>query len=388
MPALPEPDPYSLIQTEAAAKAIREAMDRAGGALDFASYVHEALYAPGLGYYTGSARKLGSEGDFVTAPEISDLFGHCIARQIAPVIEATGGNVLEFGPGRGTLAVTVLERLESLGALPDEYQLLEVSPDLAERQRALLDKRLPHLVDRVRWLDGLPDAFTGVMLGNEVLDAIPFDRFVKRAGQARQLYVTYDDSGFALQEREASDAIVSAVNAIEATIGEPLPEGYVSELCLAAKAWTADLVQRLDHGLLLLFDYGADRRSYFASERSDGWLRCHFRHHAHNDALLYSGIQDITTWIDFTAIAEAAVDAGGEVGGYVTQSHFLMGAGLDEELAALADAPLEKQMETAAGIRTLTLPGEMGEHIKAAGFLKGDVTVPPALSLMDRTHVL
>ena len=385
MPSLPEPDQYSLQQTEAAEKAIREAMERAGGELDFASFVHEALYAPGLGYYTGSARKFGAEGDFVTAPEISDLFGHCIARQIAPVIQATGGNVLEFGAGRGTLAVTILERLESLGALPDEYQ---VSPDLAERQRALIEKRLPGLVNRVRWLDVLPSSFSGVMLANEVLDAIPFERFVMRDGKPRQLTVGYDDSGFVFREREASDAITAAVAVIEEELTESLPDGYTSELCLAAGAWTADLVRRMQHGLLLCFDYGVDRRSYYAHERSDGWLRCHFRHHAHNDALLYPGIQDITTWIDFTAIAETAVDAGADVAGYVTQAHFLAGGGLDEELAVLADAPIEQQMATAAGIRTLTLPGEMGEHIKAIGFTKGDVAVPSALSLMDRTHVL
>ena len=159
-------------------------------------------------------------------------------------------------------------------------------------------------------------------------------------------------------------------------------------MCLAAEAWTADLVQCLDRGLLLLFDYGVDRRSYYAPDRNDGWLRCHFRHHAHNDALLYPGIQDITTWIDFSAIAEKAVTAGASVAGYVTQAHFLMAAGLDEELAWLADAPLEKQMEIAAGIRTLTLPGEMGEHIKAIGITKGDVPIPAALTTMDRTQVL
>ncbi len=388
MPALPQPDQYSLTQTGKAAESIRRTIDQAGGALDFASFVHEALYAPALGYYTGGAMKFGSDGDFVTAPEISEVFGHCIARQIAPLIEATGGNVLEFGAGRGTLAVTVLERLESLGALPDEYQVLEVSPDLAERQQALIESRLPALAGRVRWISELPETFSGVMLGNEVLDAIPFSRFVKRDGQVNELCVGYDDTRFVYRERRASDAIEVAVRAVEADLGSGLPDGYTSEVCLAAQTWTADLVRRLDHGLLLLFDYGVDRQSYYAEERSDGWLRCHFRHHAHNDALIYPGIQDITTWIDFSAIAEQAVTAGASVAGYVTQAHFLMGSGLDEELAGLAELPLEKQMAVAAGVRTLTLPGEMGEHIKAIGFSKGDVPIPEALTLMDRTRVL
>ncbi|MEM1175653.1 MAG: SAM-dependent methyltransferase [Pseudomonadota bacterium] len=377
-----------MTQTAKAADAIRNAMDRAGGELDFASFVHEALYAPGLGYYTGGSAKLGANGDFVTAPEISELFGHCIARQIAPVIESTGGCVLEFGAGRGTLAVALLQRLETLGVLPREYLVLEVSPDLAERQRALIESQLPQLAGRVRWIDEPPSSFDGVMLANEVLDAIPFSRFVKRSGAVKELTVGYNPSGFHYRERNPSGSLRAAVAAIEADLGQALPDGYTSEVCLAAQTWTADLVQRLQQGLLLLFDYGVDRRSYYAADRSEGWLRCHFRHYAHNDALLYPGIQDITTWIDFSAIAETAVTAGASVAGYVTQAHFLMAAGLDEELAELADQPLERQMHVAAGVRTLTLPGEMGEHIKAIGLSKGEIPIPDALTLMDRTPAL
>ncbi|MEM6513368.1 MAG: SAM-dependent methyltransferase [Pseudomonadota bacterium] len=388
MTALPEPDQHSVIQSSKAAAAIREKIDQAGGSLEFAAYMHEALYAPGLGYYTGSARKFGSDGDFVTAPEISDVFGYCIARQVAPVIATAGGNVMEFGAGRGTLAVSVLERLESLGALPDEYLIVEVSPDLAVRQQALIAERLPELASRVRWIDELPDRFRGVMLANEVLDAIPFSRFVIRDGRPRMLRVTHNASGFAYCEDDPSTEQASAIADIETDIHRSLAEGYTSELGLAAAAWTQDIIQRLETGLLLMFDYGVDRRAYYADERQDGWLRCHFRHHAHNDALILPGIQDITAWVDFSAVADAAVSAGASVAGYVTQAHFLMAAGLDEELATLADAPVEEQLRVAAGIRTLTLPGEMGEHIKAIGFIRGDVHAPTALTLMDRTGVL
>lgn len=398
---LPTPDPESYAHSEKMRAHITALIGERAGFLSFAEYMQECLYAPGLGYYTAGARKFGDAGDFVTAPELSPIFGRLIGNQVAPLREELATfDVLELGAGTGQLAVSLLERLAELDALPERYQILEVSPDLVQRQQRLLETRLPQLAARVEWLDRIPASFSGLILANEVLDALPVERFAMTGAMTgtgiepmtgtgiEQLGVGVDASGALVERRRAApEALIAAVGEVQADLQQSLPAGFVSEVCLAAPSWVGQLTESLQQGLLLFVDYGLDRASYYHEDRDGGWLRCHFRHHAHNDALIYPGIQDLTSWVDFSAIAAAGLAAGAHVAGYVSQAHFLIAAGLDEELADMQTLPERERLQVAGAIRSLMMPGEMGESFKCLGLSKS-VTRPPALTQMDRTHTL
>lgn len=388
-PSLPEPDSTSRAHSERVAAHIRARIAATGGTIGFAEFMHEALYAPGLGYYAAGATKFGAAGDFVTAPEISGIFGAVVARQCAEVLDdVAGGSILEIGAGSGKLAADMLETLEGIDALPEAYLILEVSADLRERQQAHLDKRVPHLADRVEWLSRLPRAHSGVIFANEVLDALPVERFVRRGNGVMRQCVRADDGGFSWDEEPASDVLARAVTAVEADLGRPLRDGFTSEVSLAAANWIADVAAALADGMMFLFDYGVTRREYYAAERSGGWLRCHFRHHAHNDPFVLAGIQDITAWVDFTAAAEAAAAAGLDIAGYSAQAQFLMSGGLDAAMSGFGSLAPERQFALSQQVKTLTLPGEMGENFKCLALRRGDVAVPSAFALADRAHTL
>lgn len=388
-PSLPEPDSASAAHSDLVANHIRTQIEAAGGSIGFGEYMQHALYAPGLGYYAAGAAKFGEAGDFITAPEVSSVFGGVVARQCAEVLaQIPDSEVLEYGAGSGKLAVDVLEALERLGSLPTAYRILEVSADLRERQEALLQQQVPELMSRVTWLDAPPTKARGVILANEVLDALPVERFVRRDGAILQQRVAVTEHEFAWTDAPAPAKLVAAVEAIEEDIGARFPEAYVSEVCLATPSWIHGLADVLDAGMAFLFDYGVSRREYYALERSSGWLRCHFRHHAHNDPLVLAGIQDLTAWVDFTAVAEAAVAAGFEIAGYSAQAQFLMSGGLAKELENLATLPLQEQLALSRQVKTLTLPGEMGEHFKCMALQKGALARPSAFGLADRTHTL
>jgi len=387
--SLPEPDELGAEHSARVRDYLRKKIADAGGHVSFVEFMHEALYAPGLGYYSAGSAKFGAGGDFVTAPEVSSVFGRVLARQCAEVLgEVENAEVLEIGAGSGRLAVDMLSELEGLNAIPAVYQILEVSPDLADRQRKRLREELPHRVDRVQWLSDLPKTFSGVIVANEVLDALPVERFVRRTSGVFQLCVSMDDKEFTWLEVEAPDRLDTAVRAIEADIGQVFPDGYTSEVSMAASSWIAELAGCLDRGAAFLFDYGISRREYYAPDRTDGWLRCHFRHHAHSNPLIHPGIQDLTAWIDFSSIATAAVEAGLDILGYQTQSQFLMGGGLEIELQGFRDLSLPEQMKLSGQIKTLTLPGEMGENFKCMALGSGDIATPSAFNFADRTHVL
>jgi SAM-dependent MidA family methyltransferase len=344
--------------SEAAAAFIREHLAAAGGWLSFDRFMELALYAPGLGYYSAGSAKIGAQGDFVTAPEVSDLFSRCVARQCAEVLALTGGQILELGAGTGRMAAIVLETLADLGRLPDRYAILEVSADLAERQRARLGQLSPELRDRVIWLSSLPETpLRGVILANEVLDALPFHRLVTHRGRAHELGVGLEGSGFVWEAKDTGrfDSLIAELPA-------PLPEGYRSEVCLRTEPWLAGVGQCLESGALLLFDYGLPRAHYYHPQRTDGTLRCYFKHRAHDNPLINIAVQDITAWVDFTRVAEAAVAADLEVAGFATQAAFLLGTGIQELAAGAAD---ETQRARLAGeARRLLMPGEMGEAFK------------------------
>lgn len=392
-PTLPEVDSISAAHSLLVARHVRDKIAAAGGCISFAAFMHEVLYAPGLGYYSAGATKFGPDGDFTTAPEISSLFGHVLARQCVTVLAEVRENhgqasILEFGAGSGKLAADVLTRLSELESLPDSYRILEVSADLRERQEAYIKSAVPALASRVTWLDDLPKEHHGVILANEVLDALPVERFIRRADHVAQLCVSVENDQFTVVEREAPAPLVAAVEEIEQDLGQSLPDAYVSDVNLAAAAWVADIASSLQHGMAFLFDYGVSRHEYYAPDRGDGWLRCHFRHHAHADALILPGIQDITSWVDFSAVASAAIDSGLSIAGYVSQAHFLLNGGLADELADFTELAPAAQLQLSAQVKLLTLPGEMGENFKCLGVSRALSNSPSSFAAADRTFSL
>lgn len=388
--SLPEPDADSAAHSARVADYLGQEINKAGGQISFAEYMHHALYAPGLGYYSAGTTKFGAAGDFVTAPEVSSIFGAVLARQCAEVMmELESPAILEIGAGSGKLAADMLTSLAEQDAIPPGgYQILEVSADLRERQKRFIRGVVPELMDRITWLDQLGGDFCGVVVANEVLDALPVERFIRRAEGFVQICVVIANGSFALSERQAPENLQAALTEIEASLGEALPDGYESEVCLAAPHWIADIAATLREGAVFLFDYGVSRREYYAAERSGGWLRCHFRHHAHDDPLILPGIQDLTSWVDFSAVAQAAVANGLEIAGYVAQAQFLIGGGLDRLLADFAELPTHAQLKLSAEVKLLTLPAEMGENFKCLGLYRGDLTIPTAFCFADRTTSL
>jgi SAM-dependent MidA family methyltransferase len=358
---------------------IRAFMRERGGVIGFDAWMRLALYAPGLGYYSAGATKLGSGGDFVTAPEVSSLFSRCLARQCAEVLQLTGGDVLELGAGTGRMAADILVELAALDCLPDRYFILEVSADLVDRQRARLAQLPNELSSRVQWLDRWPErVMRGVVLANEVLDAMPVERFVIRTRpdglDVRALAVGLAGNGFEWRETSPGPALMHAVADIVEALPAPLPDGYVSEVCLAFQPWMASLAAQLEQGVALLIDYGLPRAHLYHPERSAGTLRCHFRHRAHDDPFINVGLQDITAWVDFTRVAEAADSAGLEVLGFASQAAFLIGAGMESLLTAgmqLSGDDPRARAQLAGEARRLLLPGEMGEVFKVIALGRG-----------------
>jgi SAM-dependent MidA family methyltransferase len=370
--SLPALTPEESTHSEQLIQRIRDAIEAAGGWISFERFMEMALYEPGLGYYSAGSTKLGSEGDFVTAPEISSLFSRCLANQCVQVLETVaGGHILELGAGSGVMAADVLTELDRQQKTPARYLILEVSADLRERQRALLQRRLPHLMDRIEWLDRLPEDFRGVLLANEVLDALPIQRFRIRGLQVNQLGVTWQLGRLDWSEVHADATLESKVREIEFNLGEPFADGYTSELNLRLQPWIAGIAASMKEGAAFFIDYGLPRGQFYAASRSTGTMLCHFRHRFHDDPLINVGVQDIGAWVDFTAVAEAAVAAGMSVAGYTTQAHFLIGNGIEQFLAPKDDDELASRLQMARQAMLLTLPGEMGERFKVIGLTKG-----------------
>ena len=375
---------------------IRERIEAAGGWLPFDEFMELALYAPGLGYYSAGGVKIGRGGDFTTAPEVSDLFSQCVARQVSEVLDRTGGSVLELGAGTGRMAAAVLTTLASLGSLPEQYAILEVSADLRERQRARIEQLPVELRDRVTWLDALPPKpMRGVILANEVLDALPCQRIVIRDDDVRELGVSVEvargareagvsvaeshDFRFIGHEAPARAEIATAWRATRSGLPFELEPGYRTELCTRIEPWIAGLSDSLEQGLVLLFDYGLPRAHYYHPQRTDGTLRCHYKQRAHNDPLINVGVQDITAWVDFTRVAEGADSARLEVSGFATQAAFLLGLGIES---------LISDVRLASEARKLLMPGEMGEAFKAMALTRG-VDIPlSGFSVQDLRHSL
>ena len=356
-PLTPEQSAHSTLLAEA----VRASIEAQGGWLAFDEYLRLVLYAPGLGYYSAGSVKFGPSGDFVTAPELSGLFASCLAHQCAPLLKSLGGEILELGAGTGRMAAGLLSRLAELGEPPSRYCILELSADLRARQAQMLQALPEPLRSRVEWLDALPETpIAGVVLANEVLDALPFRRFVIDSELRFERGVGLSPAG------EFIDADRPAGGELRAELARLAPAGwpsdYVSELCPMVEPWIDSIAQSLARGVLLFIDYGLPRHEYYHPQRDRGTLRCHFRHRAHDNPLIYPGLQDITAWVDFTRVAEAGVDARLEVAGYCTQAAFLLANGIEAEVAAARDE-LERA-RLASQAQTLLLPGEMGERFK------------------------
>jgi len=372
-PLAPEEEQHS----RTVAQMIRARIAEAGGWLPFDAFMELALYAPGLGYYSAGGVKLGAGGDFTTAPELSDLYSSCVARQCAEILADTGGSILEVGAGTGRMAGVILQTLQSLGMTPERYAILEVSADLRARQQQRLSGLPQVLCERVIWLDHLPQApWRGVILANEVLDALPCERFVIRDENVHALGVSVARTGrFFESEWPADAALTSEVAAISAALLQPLPAGYRSELCLRVGPWIAGVAQSLERGALLLFDYGLPRAHYYHPQRASGTLLCHFKQRAHDDPYVNVGIQDITAWVDFTRVAEAADAVGLQVRGFTTQAGFLLGTGIEELIGEPADTVVRARL--AGEARQLLMPDQMGEIFKAMALTR-DLDIPLA----------
>lgn len=381
---LPAPSPEAQAVSARLEAEMREAINAAGGWISFAQYMELALYAPGLGYYSAGSTKLGRDGDFITAPELSPLFARCLARQVSQVVEAGIPDVIELGAGTGALASGILPAMAALGRLPKRYLILEVSGDLRERQRAHIAGCAPELIERVQWLDVLPANLNAVLIANEVLDAIPTQIIRTRAGKIEEMGVTIGRGGHGFERsfRPATGALLRAAAALA------LPDDYETEINLAARAFVKSFARVIAHGALLFVDYGFPAAEYYHPERSRGTLMCHYRHHAHDDALVLPGLQDITAHVDFTAIASAGVDAGLSVLGYATQAQFLVNAGITEILAETSADEVRTYAPLAAQAQKLLSPAEMGELFKVLALGRGIDLPLLGFTRGDRTHTL
>ncbi|MEL6868816.1 MAG: SAM-dependent methyltransferase [Pseudomonadota bacterium] len=368
--ALPSVPPVLAEHSAAVVAHLVERVCAAGGAVPFSEYMQLALYAPGLGYYASGTHKFGADGDFTTAPEISPLFGAVIAQQCMAVLESLGGGiVVEYGAGTGKLACDVLEAMIAAGAPPTRYYIVEISADLQARQQALIADALPDALALVEWVeDPAVVPVDGVIIGNEVIDALPVERFrVHDDGQIQQQVVRLDAAAPVLAWQPASAVLVDAVQRLQSALGRTLPIGYVSELCLQLPAWLQLVAHTLQRGVVLFSDYGYGRKDYYAPDRTSGTLTCHYRHHMHDDVLFVPGGQDITAWVDFSTVAETLRDCGLHYLGFTTQAQFLLHGGLPQALEAAGG---EDTLALSRGVKTLTLPGEMGERFRFMGFAR------------------
>lgn len=384
---LPQPSAEALDQSHRLVARLKRQIEDAQGWISFATYMSEALYAPGLGYYSGGSRKFGPGGDFITAPELTPLFGQALAAQIEQIMALSAPHIIEAGAGTGLLAADVLLELERRGHLPEHYDILEVSAELRERQFDTLSAKAPHLAARVRWLDSLPEHFSGALVANEVLDVMPVHLVAWRPEGIFERGVSLGvDGSFAWADRPVSGRLAEAAAALD--IALPSESEYVSELNLAGRAWVGEWAARLERGAMILIDYGYPRAEYYLESRSTGTLLCYYRHHAHGDPFLWPGLNDITAFVDFTAVAEAGFNGGLDVLGYVDQANFLFNCGVLDCLSRRGPEHTPDYIRAAKAVQRLTGPHEMGELFKVIGLGRGIEQTLLGFQRRDRLHAL
>ena len=380
---LPPPPPAAAAVGDALRERIAAEIRGAGGWIPFARYMALALYSPGLGYYSAGSAKLGVAGDFVTAPELSPLFGRCLARQAAEVLAQGIDEIVELGPGSGALASQLLRALEDAGRLPERYTMIELSADLRQRQVSRIEAEAPHLANRVRWVDTMPEAGAGLVIANEVLDAVPTQLVHTRRGEIDEVGVSLGAEGnFEYASRPATGALLDAARALAR------PDDYRTEINLESRALVRSLCERVTRGALIFVDYGFARAEYYHPERSRGTLMCHYRHRAHDDPLALAGLQDITAHVDFTSVADAALDGGMHVLGFASQAQFLVNCGVTELLGELPAEDARAYAPAAAAAQKLLSPAEMGELFKVIAVGRGIEGRLLGFARGDRTHAL
>lgn len=358
--SFPLPSSDALAHSEKLSAFIRREMADHGGWIPFERYMELALYAPGLGYYSAGAKKIGKDGDFITAPEISALYGQSLAQCAADVLAQTGADILEFGAGSGKLAFDLLTELQQLNQLPRHYFILEVSADLRERQQILLSALPAEVFSRIKWIDKLFNIFNGLIIGNEVLDAMPTHLVAWNQTGIQERGVVIEGDQFVFQDRalDTNSALFATANNLK------LSGGYVGEINLSAAGFIASLGNMLQHGVMLLIDYGFSAAEFYHPQRSMGTLMCHYRHHAHADPFYLPGLQDITSHVDFSAVAQAGTKAGLDVIGYTTQAQFLLGCGIADLIARHDASDAKNYLPLVNAVQRLVSPAEMGELFK------------------------
>ncbi|MBL0142846.1 MAG: SAM-dependent methyltransferase [Betaproteobacteria bacterium] len=366
--SLPFPPPEAAAHSRELAECIANAIAEEGGWIPFSRFMELTLYTPGFGYYAAGSRKIGVDGDFITAPEITPVFARCLAQQVRQVLDFAGSEILELGPGTGVLAADLFAELKAQDAAPTRYRLLEVSPELRERQRALIAERHPGDAGRFEWIDRLPERIDGMILANEVLDVLPCALVHRTGGEIVERGVVVTDAGFGWEDMALPEGeLKRRANVV-------IPAGdyeYLTEVNLAAEALVRTVAGALRRGLALFIDYGYARGEYYHPQRSMGTLRCHYRHRYHNDPFLVPGLQDITAHVDFTAMALAAQSAGAEVMGYTTQAHFLISCGLGVIVSGGDPSMTLSRLKVTSAVRRLIDPSEMGELFKVLGIGRG-----------------
>ncbi len=383
MSSLPIPNAEALAHSQRLTALIQDRIRQQQGWISFADFMRMALYEPQLGYYSGGAKKFGMGGDFVTAPEISPLFAQALARQVAQVLAETQGDILELGAGTGRLAVDMLLALQELGQLPEQYFILEVSAHLRQVQQENIRAALPEeLANCVVWLDTLPSNFTGIIIGNEVLDAIPVHLIHRTAQGLCERGVSFDKDFIWQDKPLSSGSLYEAVDALS------LPEGYLTEICPAASGLIASLALTLERGVILMVDYGFPAHEYYHPQRNSGTLMCHYQHHAHPDPLMNVGLQDITSHVDFTRIAQAGVDAGLELSGFCSQAQWLMNCGILDLLSQVSPKDMARYAPLAAAAQKLLSPAEMGDLFKVIAFTRQFDAPLLGFSAGDKCHTL
>ena len=381
--SLPAPDRDALSASQSLQQRIAAEIERQGGAIAFSRFMELALYAPRLGYYSGGASKLGAEGDFATAPEITPLFGAALARVAGAIIAQSAPEIIEFGAGTGKLARDVLTALAAQGVGVDSYTIIELSGELRARQQEAL-KDLP----QVRWLDAMPERFSGVVLANEVLDAMPVELVLNTAQGWRRQMVTIENGAFAFVQQPLG-AELQAQLARQIPDHDQRPEGYLTEIHPVGDGFMRSLAAMFGEGkgAAILLDYGFPAHEYYLDQRMGGTLMCHYRHHSHPDPFYLPGLQDITAHVDFTAMALASQEAGLPVLAYMSQAAFLLGAGIGELLMEHDPEDALRYLPQAKAVQKLVSPAEMGELFKVLVVGK-DVDLPDAIVRSDRSHRL
>jgi SAM-dependent MidA family methyltransferase len=388
MNTLPTPSVEAQKHSQQLITLIQKTVNAQKGWISFAEFMHLALYAPSLGYYSAGSQKFGDSktggGDFVTAPQISPLFAQTLSNQIAPVLNITQGNILELGAGTGKLAADILLTLAENGSAPTKYFILEVSDHLRQVQMETLQNKLPQdLVQRVEWLTELPSNFNGVMIGNEVLDAIPVHIVHVKDGGIYERGIVIEGEEFAWQDMVLSEQslfdVVSKLN---------LPEGYVTEVCPAASGLITSLAHSLQQGIILMIDYGFSAREYYHPQRNQGTLMCHYQHYAHSDPFINLGLQDITAHVDFTSMAHAGVNNGLALSGFCSQAQFLMNCGILELMSQVSPHDMARYAPLAAAAQKLLSPAEMGDLFKVIAFSKNIDEPLVGFVSGDKSHTL